>query len=247
MRVRFPPPASSAFAAMLLSAVKTEERIRARILRREHGLSVREITRVLGVSKSSISLWVRDIELTPEQVARLTNRNPAYNHRLNGAATLRRRARARREAFQAEGREAARRMGSLHMAGCMLYWAEGSRGRNAIHFVNSDPAMVAFFARFLRSCFGVPDEKMRIRCNLFADHLEKQRAIEQYWLDLLGLPRSCLCKSAVNVYSKYSKKKRRNKLPYGTCRLAVHDTQIVQHIYGAIQEYGGFEREAWLM
>jgi hypothetical protein len=35
-------------------------------------------------------------------------------------------------------------------------------------------------------------------------------------------------------------------LPHGTCRLAVHDTQIVQHIYGAIQAYGGFDREEWL-
>jgi hypothetical protein len=51
----------------------------------------------------------------------------------------------------------------------------------------------------------------------------------------------------VNVYSKDSKKKRRNRLPYGTCRLGVNDTQIVQHIYGAIQEYGGFDREEWLM
>lgn len=133
------------------------------------------------------------------------------------------------------------------MAGCMLYWAEGSRSRNAIHFVNSDPAMILFFARFLRTQFQVPDEKIRIRCNLFADHPERQRDIEQFWLDLLGLPQSCLCKSAVNVYSKYSKKKRRNKLPYGTCRIAVHDTRMVQHIYGAIQEYAGFDREEWLM
>jgi hypothetical protein len=29
--------------------------------------------------------------------------------------------------------------------------------------------------------------------------------------------------------------------------LSVHETQLVQHIYGAIQEYGGFEREEWLM
>jgi hypothetical protein len=32
----------------------------------------------------------------------------------------------------------------------------------------------------------------------------------------------------------------------GTCRLAVHNTRIVQTIYGSIQEYGGFERPAWL-
>jgi hypothetical protein len=48
------------------------------------------------------------------------------------------------------------------------------------------------------------------------------------------------------VYSKYSKRKRVGRLPYGTCRLSVHSTAIVQHIYGAIQEYAGFDRPEWL-
>ena len=48
------------------------------------------------------------------------------------------------------------------------------------------------------------------------------------------------------MYSKYSQKKRRNKLPYGTCRINVSRTWIVQAIYGAVQEIGGFTREAWL-
>ena len=83
-------------------------------------------------------------------------------------------------------------------------------------------------------------------CNLFEDHLERQREIEEFWLETLGLPSSCLCKSIVNRYSKYSQKKRRNKLPYGTCKLVVNSTQIVQTIYGSIQEYGGFDRPEWL-
>ena len=87
---------------------------------------------------------------------------------------------------------------------------------------------------------------MTLYCNLFADHLERQNKIEQYWLDRLGLPPSSLRKSTVNTYSKYSLKKRANKLPYGTCKLAVHSTQIVQTIYGSIQEYGGFDRPEWL-
>jgi hypothetical protein len=48
------------------------------------------------------------------------------------------------------------------------------------------------------------------------------------------------------VYSRHSKRKRLNKLPYGTCRLTVCDVRIAQHLYGAIQEYGGFERPEWL-
>jgi len=36
-------------------------------------------------------------------------------------------------------------------------------------------------------------------------------------------------------------------LPYRVCALTVaRSTPIVQHIFGAIQEYGGFEEPAWL-
>jgi hypothetical protein len=61
-----------------------------------------------------------------------------------------------------------------------------------------------------------------------------------------GLPRSRLAKSTVNRYSRASKRTRINRLPYGTCRLTFHSTHAVQHIWGAIQEYGGFERPEWL-
>ncbi len=111
---------------------------------------------------------------------------------------------------------------------------------------NSDPEVLRLFVIFLRRSYCVETERLRITCNVFADHIEHQREIEQFWLDTLGLPRTCLRKSIVNVYSKYSEKKRKNKLPYGTCKVVYCDTHTVQSIYGAIQEYGGFEPPAWL-
>lgn len=128
----------------------------------------------------------------------------------------------------------------------MLYWAEGSRSRNSIQFANSDPALATLFVGFLRKYFALESDALRIECHLFADHIQRQQDIEQFWLDTLELPRSSLRKSTVNVYSKYSKKKRANKLPYGTVRICVHSTRVVQSIYGSIQEYGGFERPEWL-
>jgi hypothetical protein len=106
--------------------------------------------------------------------------------------------------------------------------------------------MIRFFSRFLRRCFELDDEAIRLTCNLFADHLERQRDIESFWLETAGLPPTCLCKSSVNVYSKYSQKKRKNKLPYGTCRITVSRTWVVQTVFGAIQELGGFTRDSWL-
>jgi hypothetical protein len=38
----------------------------------------------------------------------------------------------------------------------------------------------------------------------------------------------------------------RSKLPHGVCTLRVQSTWIVQHNYGAIQEYGGFDEPGWL-
>jgi transcriptional regulator with XRE-family HTH domain len=224
--------------------MKTAERNEARRLRKEEGRSVTQLAALLGVSQSSISLWVRDIELTEDQYKALRRR---MGGRIDGSRANAVKGLERRRASQQSGRERARTEDFLHAAGCMLYWAEGARRRNGVQFVNSDPAMIAFFLKFLRICFDVTDSKISVTCNLFADHEDRQREIEQYWLDLLDLPRSRLRKSTVNYYSKYSKKKRRNVLPYGTCRLSVHDTQLVQHIYGAIQEYGGFEREEWVM
>ena len=128
----------------------------------------------------------------------------------------------------------------------MLYWAEGEKHRNRAALANADPDVIRVFLAFLRAYFHVPNERVALYCNLFADHLERREEIEGSWLRVLDLPPECLRTSVVNVYSKYSAKKRQNRLPFGTCKLVVCDTAIVQSIYGAIQEYGGFERPEWL-
>jgi IS30 family transposase len=223
--------------------VKTDERREARRLR-ALGWSVKEIERELEVARSSVSVWVRDIELGPLERERLIRRS-----RLGPYVAARRkatRARDLRSTYQQEGRRRARESDGSYAAGCMLYWAEGSKGRNTVQISNSDPELIAFFARFLRSHFDVEPAAMRLALHLFPDHLATQADIEGVWLGHLGLTRAALTKSQVNVYSKYSQKKRNGKLPYGTAKLSVHSTRIVQTIYGSIQEYGGFDRPAWL-
>jgi hypothetical protein len=66
--------------------------------------------------------------------------------------------------YQAEGRNAARLGDPLHLAGCMLFWAEGSKRRNVIHFTNSDPRMLVFFRAFLVGALGVPPAGIHLTC-----------------------------------------------------------------------------------
>jgi hypothetical protein len=71
--------------------------------------------------------------------------------------------------------------------------------------------------------------------------------IEDRWLRALELPRTSLRKHSLNHYPTSSSGQQRNKLPYGVCTIRVRrSTALVQHIYGAIQEYGGFEEPRWL-
>jgi hypothetical protein len=128
----------------------------------------------------------------------------------------------------------------------MLYWAEGAKLRNTVKLTNSDPGLLSYFVEFLRRHFDVSDARFRVACNLFADHLDRQEEIERFWLERLRLDQRSLRKSTVNTYSKYSQKKRTNKLPYGTTAVVVHDTRIVQTIFGSIQELGGFDQPEWL-
>ena len=226
--------------------MKTRERDLARQLRREEGASIKDIALRVGVSKSSVSLWVRDIELTPKQHAALAARNVAYNRQMSGTWKQAARRRDERIEYQEHGRTIARFGDPSFVAGCMLYWAEGSKRRNQLCFSNSDPEMVKFFVAFLKTYFDVRDSDIRITCHLFADHIERQREVEQFWLNEAGLPSESLRKSVVNVYSRSSKRKRINKLPYGTCQVVVSRTWVLQSILGSIQEYAGFDREAWL-
>ena len=94
---------------------------------RQEGCSVKEIAEELGVSKSTVSGWVRDIMLTQAQVDRLKNKQKQYGAQNKGAQVNRKRAFNKRKLYQEEGRKRAlNESTTLHLAGCMLYWAEGS-------------------------------------------------------------------------------------------------------------------------
>jgi hypothetical protein len=193
--------------------------------------------------------WANDIELTPEQKAANLrgpdgplNPEDVRRRAKNWAARCRR----RRADMQAEGRAAARRGNPLHLAGCMLYWAEGSKARNAIRFTSSDPRMVSFFRKFLVDALGLEPAEIHLSINVYTNNGMGIEEIERYWLDLLQLPQSSARGHVLNHTPTSSSGRAKNKLPYGVARLSVHQTRMVQHIYGAIQEYVQFDEPGWL-
>ncbi len=104
-----------------------------------------------------------------------------------------------------------------------------------------------FFRRFLAESFGLGADDLEVRLHVYMGNGLTLREIEQFWLDALDLPRSSLRKHAINVRPTSSNRQRGKKLPHGVCDLRVkRSTRLVQHIYGAIQEYGDFEEPRWV-
>ena len=227
---------------------KTRERSQARDLRRS-GLPYRAIARELQVSLNSAYRWTSDIELTPEQ-REFNLRGPTGpqnpEHVRRRMATWSATCRAKRLSYQREGQKAARAGDPLHLTGCMLYWAEGARSRNQLKFTNSDLNMVRVFRDFLINRMGVDPSRLSLRLNVYTNNGLSIAEIEQHWLEALDLPPSCVRKHALNHTPTSSSGRSKRRLRYGVCTLTVGSTRLVQHIYGAIQEYGAFEEPTWL-
>lgn len=218
--------------------MKSDKKIQAIHLRKQ-GIAITIIAKQLGVSKSSVSNWVRDIVLSKEQIDILQDKSKRYKNALLGAKSKRESGLYNRINFQNSGREKARELNWLHVAGCMLYWGEGSKKRHSCIITNSDAELLKFFLHFLYECYNV--NSAQIRATVYAHTTENSiDKIESFWQKELNLPKTCFCKSIQNQTSVASKnKKLKNCLPFGTVSLAIHSTEIVQSIFGAIQEYCG--------
>lgn len=163
---------------------KQSEHLAARRMRAA-GATYREIAAALGVSISSVSLWTRDLPAPtprPEAVrARLDGthaRWTAYRVRRDGIARA-----AEAEVGRLTDRE-------LRLVGTALYWAEGAkakpwRSHTQLTFVNSDPAMIQVFLRFLELC-GVDRGCCAFRVSIHSS--ADVAAAEEFWARVVGVP-----------------------------------------------------------
>lgn len=157
---------------------KVAEQARARDLRAE-GRTLDDIAAELGVAKSSVSLWVRDVPFTP---------SPRRGAQRRAPNALQRRKQAEIEEAEIEG---IARIGELSdhaflVAGAALYAGEGSKTDGCVKFANSDPRMIALFCAWLRHFFDIDESRLRLR--LYLHEGLDLAAASAFWADLTGIP-----------------------------------------------------------
>lgn len=202
---------------------------------RLEGKSLKEISGSLGISKSTASLWLRAYPLDDvKERMRLGSSNGGTRNKIE--------AKEIRLKYQMAGRELARQKDIEHNSGCMLYWAEGTKSKNRATFTNSDASMLKTYKDFVLKFFDVELSEFKLYLNCYLGNGLTKEDVESYWSSFLG----------ITSFGKGSYKKelkdsfRKNRHSYGVCSIVLYRTDVVQSIYGSIQEYMNIDRPEWL-
>lgn len=200
---------------------------------RKDGLSYNEILKQVLVSKSTLSLWLRDIGLAKRQKQRLTEKRLAAARR--GWEKIRAQRSARIvSTIAGAGQEAKRLVEDKDLRwiiGTVVYWAEGTkmkawRGGERVSLTNMDPKMIVFFRKWLKQYCQIKESDL-----LYALYVHEKADIngaKKFWIEQLHI-----LPSRLRIYFKRHNPstKRRNigKTYYGIMNITVRRSANLNH------------------
>jgi len=207
--------------------MKLKEQIRA-ISLRKLGKSYSEICKRVKVSKGTLSLWLRDIKLTPEQEKRLcVEKRQKNTYRLVKFNQGKKIERIKQITSEAKREFDLFINNPLFLPGLMLYWAEGDKSEKGevVKFTNSDPAMIKVMMRWFRNICKIPEKRFRV-----ALHIHKlfcRENVEDYWSKITNIPLTQFHKTQIKSTSL---KHRKNRLYNGTCAIRINNVDLFRKI-----------------
>ncbi|MEK7583233.1 MAG: helix-turn-helix domain-containing protein [Patescibacteria group bacterium] len=198
------------------------------------GLSLKEISLKLNVSKGTVSIWVRDVKLSQKATERIIRRIQMGRY-----VSAERKKQRSSDLFLKLLSEARKEIDDIHLPlnierllCVMIYWCEGTKDyRNGVVFTNSDPYLVRCFMDLLVRGFGAKRIKFIARLHLHEYHNPKiQQAVWSKQLEL----------SASQFRNPYLKKHtgKRQRLNYPGCiSLRYYDSLLARKLKALAQVF----------
>ncbi len=214
--------------------MKLFERQKACLLRKQ-GKSINEIVKEAGLSKASVSGWVRDIILTKAQRKRISKKGRSFESIERRRASRLFNEKVKRQIIVDNAKKDYARLSlkELKLIGIVLYLGEGAKTiRGLVRLSNSDPAIIKIMMRFFREICNVPENKFNGYIHTFT-HANINKT-EKYWSKISGIPRNQFYKTYIKP-SAASLHKRKT-LPFGTFDIYICDTKLFLTIMGWIEK-----------
>ncbi len=172
--------------------MKTDLRKEAFRLRKMNG-SYNFLSKKLGVSKSTLSLWFKSEGWSSSIKEKLTNKNSFRNKERLKRMNDKRRMNLERLYVDADNEAieefSALKNNPLFITAISLYWGEGDKifKNGQVRVSNIDWKMLDIFKRFLQNICSVPEEKLRGEILLYPD-LDPDECLN-FWSSHVNLPK----------------------------------------------------------
>lgn len=208
-------------------------------LRLEKECSYSEIRKRLGVPKSTLSGWLRELPLTKERILELQRdnlkRNEAKIERYRN--TMRKRRDKKDSEVYRKYKKQFHKISkdTLFATGLSLYLAEGSKtDYYTIALANTDSGILKFFIKWLNDFLRIPKEKIRVGLHLY-ENMDVKREL-RFWKNELGLERSQFYKPWISKFKKGSFSYKES-FRHGTCKIYVCGGEKKRELMMAIRAF----------
>lgn len=199
---------------------------------RKQQMSYSQIKNILGISKSTLSGWLKNYPLTEERIRELSK-----NERIieKCRETKRKKKEKRLNDFYIEQKKKIFPFDKrdLFIAGLFLYWGEGSKTlSSSISVSNTDPSVINFFANWATNILKIPKEKMHISLHLYND-MDISKEIN-YWSKKLNVPKNQFTKPYIKT-SLSTRINQKGGFGHGTCNLRISNARLSEKVLMAIK------------
>lgn len=209
---------------------RTKDKEKARELRQK-GMSYSQIKTKLGISKSTLSGWLRDMPLSRERINTLRAHSEIRIEKYR-MTMQKKKDQRREEVFKQVSKDIEHSKDCHFVSGFYLYWGEGTKSAEySTSLTNSDPALLRSFIVWLEN-LGVPKSDLKAKLHIYTDQSEAQ--LKKFWSGTLGIPVGNFNKTYVKLTSA-SGKTYTGMFPYGTCVVSYHNRDIYEYVMGGIR------------
>lgn len=195
---------------------------------RAKGYSIKELHKMMGVSKDTISRWVKGIVLSDEAQARI-NQNYT-NGQLASMKTIREKTHKKDlisiDFAKGVVSKADTTKPNQSVLCSMLYFCEGNKSvKSLVSFTNSDPSLIATFLYLFRNSFSLDESKFRVLMHLHPYHDEKTQM--SFWSKITGIPKNQFNKT----YQKPTKGQYKKEGYQGCIKIRYNDVSVARNLH----------------
>lgn len=199
---------------------------------RKKGQTYSEIRKIVKVSKSTLSLWLKTCPLSGKQLERVKKIKYRAIEKFRETMKIKRKNRLEKYLKEVKKKFLPFTKKELLIAGLFLYWGEGNKASShTISINNTDPSVLKFTKYWYLHALDIKEKNMKIYLHLYKDmNISKEI---NYWSRQLNITKS----QFIRPYIKESKKSDIDQkgFGHGTCALVVHNTVIKEKILMGIQ------------